>query len=166
MTDYLLNLRVENLVDYLVTHIIPGLLISVAAAFVTVRLSLGRFRTERWWERKADSYTLIIKALHHMKEHCIKELRTLEYGTELSEETTKELGAKSKEGFEQISMATDIGSFIISNEAVDCLKDFQKKSQGIEFGNDVYGYFDSQAAIVKECLNSIREIAKRDLGLD
>ena len=100
-----------------------------------------------------------------MKEHCIKELRSLECGTELSEEAAKELGIKSKEGFEQISLATDIGSFIISNEAVDCLRVFQQKSQGIEFGNDVYGYFDSQAVIAKECLNSIREIAKRDLGI-
>jgi len=149
------------LVYYLLINIITGVIIAV----VTVLLSFKRFRKERSWERKADSYHSIIKALHHTKEHCIKELRTLEYGMELSEETTKELGAKSKEGFEQISMATDIGSFIISNEAVDCLKVFQKKSQGIEFGNDVYGYFDSQAAIVEECLNSIREIAKRDLGL-
>ena len=95
----------------------------------------------------------------------MKELECLEFHTQLSEDLKKELWAKSKGGVEEISMATDVGSFIISKEAADCLENFQKKYLGTGFGNDVYGYFDSQTAIIEECLNSLREMAKRDLGI-
>ena len=155
----------ENIYVYLMFSIISGLVISVITALVSVDLSFKRFRKERSWERKADSYASIIEALHHMKDYCMKELESLESVTELSEDSKKELWAKSKKGIDNLSMAADVGTFIISNEAVACLKDFQKKYQGTEFGNDVYGYFDSQAAIIEECLNSLREMAKRDLGL-
>lgn len=154
----------ENICSILLVNIISGLLISVITAVVTVRLSLSRFRSERWWERKADSYSRIIESLHHMKEYCMKQLAAFESSTQLSGETERELLMKAKEGVEQLSMATDVGSFIISNKAVDCLKDFQKRYHAVKYGNYIYDYFDSQAAIIEECLSSLREIAKIDLG--
>jgi hypothetical protein len=146
-------------------NIISGLLISVITAVVTVRLSLSRFRSERWWERKADTYSSIIESLHNMKEYCMKELASIESDSKLSEQAQHELLIKAKEGVRQISMSTDVGSFIISNKAVDYLKDFQKKYQAVEYGNYIYDYFDSQAALIEDCLNSLREIAKCDLGV-
>jgi len=50
-------------VEILVNNILPGLIIAVATSWVTVRLSLRRFRTERWWERKADAYSDLLEKL-------------------------------------------------------------------------------------------------------
>jgi hypothetical protein len=35
-------------------------------------LGLSRFRSERWWERKAAAYASAIEALHAIEEHAKK----------------------------------------------------------------------------------------------
>ena len=50
--------------------VIPSLVVGVCTAIITVRLSLRRFRSERWWERKADVYSRIVEALHNAMEYC------------------------------------------------------------------------------------------------
>jgi hypothetical protein len=42
-------------VDVELLKLFSGLPIAVATAWVTVRLALRRFRSEHWWERKANS---------------------------------------------------------------------------------------------------------------
>ena len=44
-----------------------GVVIAAISSWITVQLSLRRFRTERWWERKAEAYERIIGALHDSK---------------------------------------------------------------------------------------------------
>lgn len=53
------------------TQILIGFVLSVVAsiisAFVTVRLSLNQFRSQRWWEKKAERYSQIIEHLSHLE---------------------------------------------------------------------------------------------------
>jgi hypothetical protein len=55
-----------RLVD-VVLALSTGILIAAVSAWITVQLSLRRFRTERWWERKVEAYERIIGALHDAK---------------------------------------------------------------------------------------------------
>lgn len=143
--------------------VLSNFVISVITAWVTVWLSLGRFRTEKWWTKKAESYSAIIEALHHMKEYCLAELKSIERSQELSSQSRDELFSKFNKGIQEVDLAADVGSFIISIEAVNLLKDFQKNHEQIVFGNDVYKYFDEQASIIDNCLDSLRKIARKDL---
>lgn len=51
----------------LLLTLIPALIVGVATALVTVKLSIRKFYTERWWERRADAYSRIVEALHKHK---------------------------------------------------------------------------------------------------
>jgi hypothetical protein len=35
-------------------------------AVLTLKLGLGKFRSEKWWERKAATYVNVIEAMHDM----------------------------------------------------------------------------------------------------
>lgn len=59
-------------------------------SYLTVYFALRRFRSERWWDRKADAYSRIIESLHHMTVYCEMELREQATGVPPSEEYQKE----------------------------------------------------------------------------
>jgi hypothetical protein len=145
----------ETIINYILTHIVPGVVISVVAAFVTVRLSLRRFRAERWWDRKAVAYSTIMESLHHMKEYCRKEIRAYENLTRLGEEQRESLVAKWREAANRISMATDVGSFIISEEAARCLKELESGLLAASQEMDWYAHLDLEYAGIEKCMKSL-----------
>ncbi len=158
----------ETTIKHFLINMIPNLLISIFIVYLTVRLSIRRFRNERWWERKADTYSSVMEALHHMRKYYIMEIKNLETDKELSKEEKQELLEKSQKSVEQISMAVDIGSFLISDEAVDCLNVLQNglKEAWDNTHANIYDYFDSGYDNIETCIKSIRKIAKRDLCVD
>jgi hypothetical protein len=90
-------------------NLVTSLVISVFTAVLTVQLSLRRFQSERWWERKVDAYTRIIEALHHViaftsmiyKEWIEKEKFTEEHKAEMESSYAKAMG--------DLRMAIDVG---------------------------------------------------------
>jgi len=65
-----MDANITIIMDLILTKLLPGLLIAVVTAIVTIHLSIKRFHSERWWERKADSYSRIVESLHQMKAWC------------------------------------------------------------------------------------------------
>jgi hypothetical protein len=53
-----------------VLALLSGIVIAAVNSWITVQLSLRRFRTERWWERKVEAYERIIAALHPTKAYA------------------------------------------------------------------------------------------------
>jgi hypothetical protein len=49
----------EFIMEQIALTIFTGILIAAATSWITVQLSLKRFREEKWWERKADAYSNI-----------------------------------------------------------------------------------------------------------
>ena len=148
-------------------NLLPGLIIAVVAAYFTVKLSIKRFRSERWWERKAEAYSVIVEALHHMKNYCEEEIEAQVTHRDLPEEKSKYLSKKLNRGREEIAKATDIGAFIICEEAVFQLKSLKKNlesAQGPSIGS-YYEYLEAQWSAIDNCLNAISKIAKKDLNV-
>lgn len=53
--------------DWEIAKFLAQALISVSGAFLAAYLAGKRFRTEKWWERKATAYAELVDALHQMK---------------------------------------------------------------------------------------------------
>lgn len=149
----------------LLIDLLPSLAIAVITALVTVRLSLKRFYSERWWERKADTYSRIVESLHQMKAYCEDQMEYIEMGQELENDKENELRLKFKKSSDEIRRAIDIGSFFISLESqkiVQRLKDdIEKATQEPSF----YEYLNSKLKCVNTSLNHIQTQAKKDLGV-
>lgn len=139
------------------------LLVAVATSWVTVRLSLNRFRSERWWERKADAYAKVIEALHHAKEFPDRHLEAEYEGREVSKEADRELRTRSKEANAEVRRVANVEAFLLSDEAMARLRRFQEEEAKAGKATTWYEYLDGDWAAVNSCLKDLIEIAKVDL---
>ena len=105
------KMEVEQFILTLVISISTGLV----TAFVTIHLSLRRFRAERVWDRKVDAYQTILVALHDASRHC-----SLEYGRYVSMSQHQPSEAelrKTQAAYAEIYKSMDLCSFLLGENA-------------------------------------------------
>jgi hypothetical protein len=143
--------------------IFTGIVVGAVSSWITAQLSLRKFRTERWWERKAEMYSRIIEALHNSKAFADTHLKAELKGRELAEKDKELLRQRSEAAHEEISKAMDIGAFLLSNKAQTRLKQYQKETEQAGQQQSWFEYLDADWAATDKCLNDMIEIAKNDL---
>ncbi len=156
----------ELSVNYATTaiNILTGILIAASSSWITVRLSLRRFRTERWWEKKVEAYERVIDALHQSKAFSDAHLRAFETGRELPEERDKELRSQSKQAVMEIERAVDVGSFLLGHDALDRLKRFRKEVRSASNEVSWFEYLEADWEATNSCLEDLIIIAKKDIN--
>ena len=111
----------------IVFTLLTGIGIAAVSSLITVRLSIRQFRSQRLWEKKVETYQRIIEAFHKSKNYSSEYMTTEIKGREVSEARGAELVKQSNEAHEEISMACDVGRFLLSDKAVGILDEFKKK---------------------------------------
>ena len=148
----------------IIKSLLIGAVVAVITAWITVKLALRRFYSEKWWERKAQAYSEIIGSLAKMR-ICFdkwenEELRYKEIRAEAREKVNEEyVNAKRV-----IVNAEAEGSFIISEKAAEILSLFLKELQKEDIQGDRLNDFDRYHGEVIKCIARLREIAKRELS--
>ncbi len=151
------------LTNTFLAQVIAGIIIAFAASLFTVWFALKRFRTERWWDRKADAYSSILEALHYAKQG------TLECLDKRMDQLSNQLREKMKAAWNEIHKAINTGSFLLcrdARKALDALTEATNKTM-TPTGNN----FDFNAALkvqlkaVNRCLEVLPLIAKKDLSV-
>ena len=71
-------------------NLVVGLVIAVVSARVTVHFALKRFYSEKWWERKAEAYSSIIEALHHIRNYADHHMEFEMRGAEIGRASCRE----------------------------------------------------------------------------
>jgi hypothetical protein len=132
---------------------------------VTVRLSLKRFHAERWWERKAEAYTRIVESLYHLKAYSDAKIPEYLEGVKYAADHMKQLSEEYRSAHRELTKATAIGAYIISDDAAKTLDDLQKRPQLEWNENPPHEIFEADSAAYGEALSKIRDAAKRDLGV-
>ena len=157
---------IDNLV-YVVKVLLPGLILSIVTAILTVRLSLRRFYAERWWERKVEAYTSIFESLYRLKHYCnIKYEQDCDFDTKpISKEQGKELEKQWADANMEIGKAIDIGSFVVCDDAVSCLRDFRKRPRLDYEDHPIFELAAQESEYLDECISRLKTIAKKDLKL-
>lgn len=146
-----------------VVRIVTAIFIAVVSAFVTVRLSLNRFYVEKWWERKANAYTTIIEAIHHMRHYCNEQLDAASEDRDLSEKREKELESRRKDAADEIQKAIDVGSFVLNEEAAELLASLGKELYRAKAEPTWWDYLAKQEEALRNVLPKLKEIARREL---
>jgi hypothetical protein len=147
-------------------QILIGIVIAAVSSWITVQLSMKQFRLEWLWKIKADTYSSIIEALHHSKKFDIAHISSLEQNQNLSKEVEEKLRLLASEGQNVIEKTFDMGSFILSPDAIVCLEQYLKEIEDAEETNNFYNYLDNDLAAIKNCLRDIIPIAKKDLKIN
>ena len=146
-------------------NLVVSLVVSVCAATVTVWLSLRRYRTERWWEHKAEAYSRIINALHALAAH-LEARADAELGEGYDQAEDDRRRSEGDRAAIELQKATEIGAYVISAEAADALSRLRYRPRpGMEEG-DWYAVFASDRDAYTRALAEIRALAKADLGIE
>ncbi len=146
--------------------------IAVVTALVTVRLSLRQFRSERWWEKKEDSYSRIISALfyvHHHNEAIIQDANDQGTGNSLEVERR---APRSAEAGDTIDEATAVASFRISTEAAKVLQNLKQERARIwkQLRHDAswpeyIGCLEDENRALAATLSAFRDHVRKDLDV-
>jgi len=147
----------------IITTILSAIFIAAISSWITVQLSLKRFRFERWWERKVDAYSKIIEALHNLKAFSDNHLDALMRGSELSEEKDLELRARSQAARTELDKIVDIGSFLLSDQSFKRIQQFRKERNSLGSSPDWVEYLENDLHITSNCLSDLINLAKEDL---
>lgn len=145
--------------------VLIGILIAAVSSWITVQLSMRRFRAEWLWKMKANAYSAVIEALHNSKAFYIAHMSSYEQLRELSKERDHELGLRARQGKDEIKKAIDMGSFLLSRKALVRLEQYMKESDAVSHEQDFYFYLDENLAATVSCLKDIVPIAKEDLRI-
>ncbi len=145
------------------SQITVGAIIAVIASYITVRLSLRRFYSEKWWEKKAEAYSAILEALHYMKRSFDEDLEADMLKREIPEDRKEQLRQKYREADDELKKRIDIGQFVLSDEAVAELSTFQKEYNKAAGAESWFEYCDASLAATNIALGRMRTIAKTDL---
>jgi hypothetical protein len=147
----------------LLKDLIPGLFISVLTALVTVRLSIRQFRSERWWEKKWDAYSQIMKQLTLLEFSYGSWYDDAVSARALNDESKAILREQHHQAEESIGMAAAAGSFVVSKESArvlaDLVKEFDKHAAGEHWVDEIGRHYQSTVTSIAR----IREHAKADL---
>ncbi len=148
-----------------VVILIAAILAFIASLGAIYNTNFKRFTSERWWERKSRAYEDIVVSLsdliHYYRTLIDEELS----GKRLSKQTMEIINKRSKEGFDTIRRATDMGSFIISSEASEILQNYWKESDNRPDPQDWYAIFEDNYEKANKCLNGITVCARKDLRI-
>ncbi len=107
----------------ILVKLLPGIIIAVLTAWLTVRFSLKRFYAEKWWERKYNKYESLLNSLYDVRDYAIEyERDEMDQNYEVSKEKELEMVKKSRNAIEALNKELVIGEFLLSNNAIIHLK--------------------------------------------
>lgn len=147
------------------------LVVSIATAVVTVHLSLRRYPSEKWWDRKADQYSAVIESLHVMKRETECTMEWMEKGT--CHESEEDLGAQRRwrEATKTVYSAIDTAGFLLCDDVDRELQKLKTALLAAECSNTVdgsvyqYGMLSDERDALSECLERLPRIARNDLAI-
>jgi hypothetical protein len=153
-------------IDQMLVSLIPSVLVAVITAVLTVRLSLRSFYSQKWWERKADSYSAIMQALYDVRNNLEVQRDAVERGAEIAPAYRKKLADKSTEGYEGIYRQAAMGAFTISPEAAEALRLLRLQLTASNKEMSLYDWLDIRASYVATTMSTVLNAAKKDLKVD
>lgn len=140
--------------------------ITVLGAVVSVRLALRRFYSEKWWEKKANSYTFIIESLVSMKAYYGAKLDCIESSRVSDDQKEIELEKHHSKAKNDINRYLQMGQFTISPEAYSELARLNRALNRESDHSDAHTAVEENFLCVKDSLNKFTQIAIRDLRID
>jgi len=150
----------KNILISVLLSLIPAVFI----AFITVRLSLRQFYSQKWWEKKAEVYSDIIGHLTDLN-YSIDEVSLAEKTEKgITKNHVDKLVNVFRESLIPIKKAAISGAYAISDKAALELRQLIKKLEDFAYFPLV---FDQKAEmdLFRNCLERIRKEAKKDLKI-
>jgi hypothetical protein len=163
---------------YLARNILQARLTRTVQHEFDTRLAEFQSRLEEKAQRREsvrNAYNAILEALHHVREHADTnlafEIRRREFPPagavrlELPAEGATRLERNLQQAMADLRRYRDIGSFVVSEEAISALNHFFTELDGsLLLATDIVEHFEAKVVAIDKCLDEIRRIANKDLS--
>jgi len=143
---------------------VPGVLVGLTTAYVSVRWALRRFRAERWFDRKAEAYSSLFLALADIEHHCTVHLRQIEEGTKYDPAYLDRLGELARSGFAEVRKAAAMGEFLFGPESAKRLQKLERDINEVSAERDIHDTLSNQYHAASSALRDLRPLAKGDVA--
>jgi hypothetical protein len=142
---------------------LSSIVIAYITTMITVQLSLRRFRSERWWERKVEVYGGLLDSLYDLQQHAASIIRE----QEPSDDERREFESRSKKAKAEIEKFRTIGAFVISDKVWKLVDDMQKERDNniYERPKDFYDMVDEDEFILSRYLGKVRDQIRKELKI-
>jgi hypothetical protein len=126
-------------------------------------LGLRRFRSEKWWERKATAYAAAIEGLHGIY-NLSRSMRDAELGGyELTDDWEKRLFEANTAGTLELEKAASLSPFVLSKQTGVVLSDAIRKLEAIKNDLPTAIFHEERMEITFEAIQKMTAEAKKDL---
>ena len=146
--------------------------ISAAIVAGVAVMALRRFKSQKWWERRLDSYLKVIDALLDARAYYDRELRAEVRQSSIPDEQLKVLLENARSADQEIQKAIDLTELLISKKAHRRLIQYKKDIALAERTFDDDGFMVDWVRHLSACLDAtttckadMMEITKKDLAL-
>ena len=137
-----------------------ALIVSVTTAYITVKLSVKQFYSQRLWEKKAEAYSHIMEHLSYLQYNFGEWADELVGLSTLSKEQQRKLSEGYLQSKEAITKAAAIGAYVVSDTTTAALAELLRELSKEDPSGNWFADNDRYYGAVKQCIRIIREDAK------
>ncbi len=141
-----------------------SILVAVLTSFLSVHLALRRYRTENWWERKAECYIDSVNVMNDIIRFCDNTLAELD-GLTISNEEKEELKRKFHKGKLLLETQTNIGHLLVSKKAHADLLALDRAMSSADREENIMQQIAGIRVETENCLHVFIPHAKEDLNV-
>ena len=149
-----------------IAQLFISLVSPILAVFLAVQLSLRKFYSQKWWEKKSEVYSNILESLAQMEGSTKHSFYSDVVGLPSTEEQDQAKAKFYRESSDRIEKITNMGAFIISKSAHEHLAILSHKLEGSKGKADWANAIDDNWGAIREAIQEIRKCAEQDLKLD
>ena len=132
-------------------------------AWFAAQFALRRFTKEKVWEKKAEAYTAIFGALHHIGNWYSENFDALVASREVPSEREEELSKEYDKARAQLQLVIDSNIWVLPWE---CRVIVQAMFTKMEMKKDDWlSHLDENQSSILEARNKLRSLARADQGV-
>lgn len=144
-------------------QLLVGVAIAAASSYFTVQLSRRQFRSEKWWEKKAEAYERVIEGFHGLKKFAHQNLEAETRGQELPDDRRTELNRIFQQAKDEILRASDVGEYVLSKKAIGLLARYEAESSDTVNAESFWEYLEAEWLVAHRYMKDFILEARRDL---
>ena len=141
-----------------------ALLVAFPTAYISSLLAFRKYRTEKWWDRRAQCYCDTVEVLNEIIVVCDAFIDEKIRGVTLCNADIDALEERLRKSKELCFSQINIGNLLMSDKAHETLISFERELFALESDSDQTVIKEAIREVTEGHLNTFVPIARSDLG--
>lgn len=157
----------DELMKIITGSLLMPLVIAIATSYLTVRLSLRQFYSQKWWERKADTYSNILSHLSTLKYYFGQLLEDeIQGGLDSESPRHERLNSDFAQAREALFKEAGLGGYVVSENVSKAIYRLHSTLADIEErSRDYYEMLADSSNEVSTCIETVVQHSTTDLNV-